>query len=192
MTNSDDLMTLIDKMEQRKHEKLKFTAEEDKQLIELVGNRTHIDWNQIARRMKGRNPRQCRDRWHHYLNPNLNHGEWTIDEDSYIMSKYEEIGAHWNEIARSLTGRTGNNVRNRYLVLLRNKEKLARAIRRGKTLSKGVPTVIEVKTDESNIRENEKEESSIDLSSVFDDVDLDSMWTFSFDQGSESLFGSIF
>lgn len=103
--------------------KSKFTPEEDIQLVQLILSRQDHDWSWIADQMPGRNPRQCRERWTNYLNPNLNHGEWTDEEDKIILEKRETYGAKWAVIASYLNGRSGNDVRNRWLMLMRHQNK---------------------------------------------------------------------
>lgn len=111
------------KQSQPKIVKSKFTPEEDKKLIELVSNATDVDWNKIAAQFSNRNPRQCRERWQNYLNPALTSNNWTEEEDQLILERFKEMGPHWNAIGRTFVGRSGNAVRNRYLVLMRHQQK---------------------------------------------------------------------
>jgi len=104
----------------KKHSKAKFTAEEDSKLVKLVSQCSEIDWSVISKQMKNRNARQCRERWQNYLNPNLNLSNWTPEEDLLLIEKYQEIGAHWNVIAKCFPGRSGNSVRNRILTIQRH------------------------------------------------------------------------
>ena len=103
--------------------KSKFTPEEDKRLIELVNASHDIDWSYISSQIPNRNPRQCRERWQNYLNPKLKNKTWTEEEDRLIIERYHEMGPHWNAIGRTFDGRSGNAVRNRYLVLMRHMQK---------------------------------------------------------------------
>ena len=61
--------------------KCKFTPEEDQRLMSLVMKYGTRDWLYISQKMMSRNPRQCRERWNNYLNPNLTAEPWTIEED---------------------------------------------------------------------------------------------------------------
>jgi hypothetical protein len=45
----------------------RFTPDEDDCLYQLVDEFGINNWNEIVARMPGRNWRQCRDRWKHYL-----------------------------------------------------------------------------------------------------------------------------
>ena len=106
--------------------KVKFTPEEDEKLRKLVGESVDIDWGKIAAQLPNRNQRQCRERWQNYLNPSLSTREWTQVEDDMVVEKFNEYGPHWNVIARLFNGRSGNAVRNRYLVIMRHQQKKKR------------------------------------------------------------------
>lgn len=102
----------------------KFSLEEDcklKKLIEINGPRK---WDQVALSMPGRTGRQCRDRYHNYLDPSLTNGPWTIEEDNLLEQKVNEIGQHWNKIIKFFKGRSTNNIKNRWYTYLcrQNKE----------------------------------------------------------------------
>ena len=103
--------------------KSKFTQEEDLQLVKLILSQKEPDWSWIASQMPNRNPRQCRERWANYLNPNLHKGEWTEEEDNIILEKKNVHGQKWSIIASYLNGRSGNDVRNRWLMLMRHSQK---------------------------------------------------------------------
>ena len=107
----------------QKQAKSKFSKEDDLKLISLVMSRNDRDWVWIAQQMTNRNPRQCRERWYNYLDPSLHKGGWTPEEDRLLMEKKKEMGPHWNAIARFFSGRSGNSVRNRWLLIMRHEEK---------------------------------------------------------------------
>ena len=91
----------------------KFSAEEDyklRHIVALVGTK---NWKLVALHMQTKNVRQCRDRWKNYLNPALNNGLWTQDEDNIIINKFLQVGSRWHIIAQFLNGRSPNSVRNR-------------------------------------------------------------------------------
>lgn len=92
----------------------KFSPEEDIQLTRLIAINGPKKWDHIALSMPGRTGRQCRDRFHNYLNPGLINGPWTREEDILLEQKVIEIGQHWNKIARFFNGRSANNIKNRW------------------------------------------------------------------------------
>jgi len=106
-----------------KQPKAKFSKEDDMRLIHLVRSMPHPDWFWISKQMINRNPRQCRERWFNYLDPSLHKGDWTDEEDAFLIEKYKEFGPHWNAIARFFNGRSGNGVRNRWLLIMRHNKK---------------------------------------------------------------------
>jgi len=103
--------------------------DEDAKLRQLVKEHTSIHggnllgiWNGISRDMGfGRNPKQCRERWTHFLDPSLKIGEWSIEEDHKLMKFYDEQGRKWSAIAKELPGRTAGRVKRRAESLLRDR-----------------------------------------------------------------------
>jgi hypothetical protein len=91
-----------------------FTHDEDVQLRSLVAELGEARWEEIAQFLPPRTARQCRDRYKNYLLDSLSGAEWTAAEDALIFQKYREIGPRWVQIAKYLTGRSGNHVKNRW------------------------------------------------------------------------------
>lgn len=107
----------------RSVKKQKFTPEEDKKLLELIKTYGLFDWESISDEMPNRTPRQCRDRWNYYLNPDVRTNEWTEEEDKLLLKKYEKYGPKWSKIAQFFDNRTDVNIKNHYIVLERRKAK---------------------------------------------------------------------
>jgi hypothetical protein len=80
------------------------------------------EWARVARQMPHSfTPRQCRERWKNYLNPELVHDPWSREEDRLLMDEYTRVGNRWISIAAVLDGRSAAAVRNRVFLLLRKK-----------------------------------------------------------------------
>jgi hypothetical protein len=95
----------------------KFSKEEDELLKTLVNRAGETDWHVVAARMKNRTARQCRERWKHYLSPEISTGPWTEEEDELLLQKVKEMGSQWSRIARFFANRTDITVKNRWISL---------------------------------------------------------------------------
>lgn len=95
----------------------KFSPEEDNILIDLVEAIDPVDWKLVADAMGNRTARQCRERYHNYLAPNVAVKEWTKEEDEKLLTQYKIQGPRWALIRAVFPGRSCVNIKNRWAKL---------------------------------------------------------------------------
>lgn len=103
------------------HCKGAWSKEEDERLRIAVSSCSPPLWDDIAKSVHGRTPKQCRERWLYRLRPELKKTPFEHWEDQLIFEQKKKIGNRWTQIAMMLPGRTSCSVKNRWYTVLRNK-----------------------------------------------------------------------
>lgn len=92
----------------------KFTTEEDSIIRAYVAQYGESCWEFIAPNIPGRTPRQCRNRYRNNLKPNFTSAQWTLEEDTCLRNKYNELGPRWTLISQYFQGRSPSSIKNRW------------------------------------------------------------------------------
>ena len=61
----------------------------------LVGTCGAGNWSQIAWQFAGRIGKQCRERWHNQLCPNIKRDAWTNEEEDLLIAAHRGLGNRW-------------------------------------------------------------------------------------------------
>ena len=94
-----------------------WSKEEDAIVLEVVnrsGGVNSVKWSAVANQVKGRLGKQVRERWYNHLDPMLKKGPWAPQEDVLLLQLQAKMGNRWCEIAKNITGRSENAVKNRW------------------------------------------------------------------------------
>ncbi|KAL0657833.1 hypothetical protein Bca4012_078418 [Brassica carinata] len=92
-------------------------------------------WAIIASNFSDKSTRQCRRRWYTYLNSDFKTGGWSPEEDTLLCEAQRVFGNRWTEIAKVVSGRTDNAVKNRFTTLCKKRAKYEEAMAKDNTLA---------------------------------------------------------
>jgi Myb-like DNA-binding domain len=96
-----------------------WTEEEDAFVVQQVmgsEEQPFTRWSALAEQLPGRKGKQVRDRFTNYLNPNIRHHPFTMDEDRLLWKAYQKLGPHWVDVSMKFFNaqRSENQLKNRW------------------------------------------------------------------------------
>eukprot|EP01038_Epipyxis_sp_PR26KG_P011962 gene11962-16011_t len=106
-------------------EKKAWSTDEDAILVSMVERLGTNKWASIAEAIITQVPgvkrtgKQCRERWHNHLDPNVVKSTLSPEEIIIITTSHEELGNKWADIAKRLPGRNANQIKNYWYSFLR-------------------------------------------------------------------------
>ena len=104
-----------------------WTEQEDEALCEMAEKYKGEYWNLVAEHVqkvtssntRPKTAKQCRERWHNQLKPDVQLGPLSEMEEQKVFALHEKFGNRWSKIAKKLSGRTDNIIKNYFLCRLR-------------------------------------------------------------------------
>ncbi|KAF2678711.1 hypothetical protein K458DRAFT_316036 [Lentithecium fluviatile CBS 122367] len=95
----------------------KWSPDEDALLMEgyrIQAQSSTVNWHEVAKRVPGRDNKDCRKRYHNELDGNVKKGTWTKSEDERLKSYVREYGTQWAVIARQMETRSADQCSKRW------------------------------------------------------------------------------
>lgn len=99
-------------------------AEEDARLREAVQLYGLHNWVKVQSHVRGRTDMQCRERWMNVLDPAIDNGPFSAEEDARLLMLVERYGpGKWAEISKEMPKRTDNILWRRWKSLMRKSQR---------------------------------------------------------------------
>lgn len=114
--------------------RMRFSPQEDQNLIRLVSIYGDQDWKKISTEISKtshkvkRTSRQCKDRYINYLSPEIKNSQWTMEEDQCLIFHYLLTPYHWRSMTNLFPGRSEVSIKNRFNHLYKNGMRLLKPI----------------------------------------------------------------
>ena len=96
-----------------------WTLMEDNAILQAVSREGVRNWVKIASEVSSlaspagnvRTGKQCRERFHNHLDPNITKCPWTKEEEDIIITMQAKMGNKWAEIAKYLPGKNSYRIK---------------------------------------------------------------------------------
>ena len=106
----------------KKSRKVKFTPRQDALIMHIMATNPTASWQDVSRWIGGKSAKQCRERFQHFLAPNVQRQPWTPDEDMRLCHMHHFIGNDWAGMVPYFPGRTNQDLKNRFNWHLKGRE----------------------------------------------------------------------
>lgn len=100
-------------------------TKEDELLKMLVDEHGQKSWSKISKivnesfQNSDRTGKQCRERWHNHLDPELNKNPFDLIDEVKVFELQKELGNKWCEIAKHFDGKNDNFIKNCFYSAIR-------------------------------------------------------------------------
>lgn len=114
---------------------------------EKWGNIAKLLNRKVHKNLDIRTGKHCKERWNNYLNPEVNRGPWTEEEDIILLECYKTHKNKWTFITKTLKKRTVSSVMNRIKSLV---NQIKQDLISVNDLDTGIDKVIQIKKEAIN------------------------------------------
>jgi hypothetical protein len=94
--------------------KIRFSSDQDALIKHLAESTPTPTWTEIAGHIPNKSSKQCRERYQHFLAPDIQRQPWSPFDDARLLHWHHFLGSNWAAIAQFFPGRTNNDVKNRF------------------------------------------------------------------------------
>lgn len=99
----------------------RWSAEEDEVLTQVVNEHGTKNWQTVACAIPGRNAHSCLSRWKYVLDPAINKGPWSQQEELKLIRAHQIYGNQWSKMVKHFPGRTNDALKGHWRGSMKSK-----------------------------------------------------------------------